>query len=75
MARIKETMKCRFYHLELSDQESTRHFDILREFILRGIKSPRGGSCGPIGDGRVFVVHYLNEEVADEYELKMGMKK
>lgn len=79
--KVNQARLCRAYDLNLDDEARDRHLELMKDFIKRGIVSPRGGSSGPyIGDGhrdepalKYHIVHFLAEEVCDEYEIAMGI--
>lgn len=76
---VLEAQPCRSYDLVLDDEARDRHFELMMAFIKRGIVSPRGGGSVPnlerhTGvEGKYRIVHFLAEEVCDEYELGMGI--
>jgi hypothetical protein len=72
---IVAKMKCRFYDLVLTPEERTKHCEAIKDFLNRDIDSPRGGGSAPWSGGKTRMVFFLNEEVADEYEKKMGVPK
>ncbi|HIV77263.1 MAG TPA: hypothetical protein H9899_07045 [Candidatus Sphingomonas excrementigallinarum] len=77
--KVNEAQPCRAYDVVVDDEGRERHFALVMDFIKRGVVSPRGGSSGPnvvnhrAIAGEYRIIHFLAEEVCDEYEQAMGI--
>jgi hypothetical protein len=75
--KVNQAQPCRAYDLVLDKEARDRHFELIMDYIKRGIVSPHGGMSGPNmvngrrREGEYRIMHFLAEEVCDEYERAM----
>ena len=71
--KIKTGIPAKSYVIHVDKAGVTRHFEILMEFITRGVESPRGGGSRPLEREGWSEIHFhLNASVVEEYERRMA---
>lgn len=71
--KIKSGIPSKSYVIHVDKAGVDRHFDLIEEFITRGVDIPRGGGSGPLKKEGWREIHFfLNASVVEEYERRMA---